>query len=94
MLDGLISGIIGGLFAQPIARFLRRFKLSAIFFVTCLATFGLLFLAGVPLQGWKGAAFSLFTKDLYLSLFISAGFGFGLAIVIWIISPNRPKDKK
>jgi hypothetical protein len=55
MTDWLLPGIFGGLFAKPLAKFLRRFRLRIIFVVGCIGTHLGPFLTDALSHGWRPA---------------------------------------
>jgi hypothetical protein len=56
MIDWFWSGIFGGIFAKPLAKLLRRFRLSIIFLAGCIGTHLGPFLADGWSHGWHPAA--------------------------------------
>jgi small-conductance mechanosensitive channel len=92
MIDGLLSGLIGGLFGPAVAQWLSRFKYWAVFLVAMLLT--QLLAVGVMLKrlGLE-KTIKAFTDGIDpVFFYVPAGIGAMAVLVAFIGSLNVPKD--
>jgi hypothetical protein len=93
MTDGLLSGLLGGLFGPALATWMSRFKYWLIFLVATLATQAYIFGVGVNRKGLE-ATIEIFLARGFDPGFIFAPMGIGvIAVVIAFVgSLNVPKE--
>jgi membrane-associated phospholipid phosphatase len=93
MLDGLGSGLFGGLVAAPLSRWLRRYRYSTIFIVSTTLTYAYVAIASVWGLSLKVAWNRIVERGLtWVDVLGSAAIGLIAVFIVFISTAHMPSE--
>jgi hypothetical protein len=94
MFDWLGSGLFGSFFAKPLSKWLRRFKLLALFLTSVVSFHLLAFLQDGWSNGWT-TALQRSVKFIAspVGFLVPIGLGLGVVLIVAINAPGKEKQQ-